>query len=238
MGSRPTRVALLRACRVGPLKAISFARRPWHLAPWKSGVGFLEWKLVPARRRSTLLPTLPSQPSGYLSLIRPCACAPMVVSWTSLLLARARLAVFPRSLCACRLAVFVRPVRVEHKHGAFRDTHCVHRGTKKCYSTSLRNAHIPKMVLFMVHFTSARHTERKRAHTRTSRDRQSAVLVVLTPPPVGPWCRRNLIPRRPNLGKNQTWLPDPNPKPPPAGFGVGIAWSDANPHPGPLPLGR
>ena len=60
-----------------------------------------------------------------------------------------------------------------------------------------------------------------------------------TPPAVGPWCRRNLIPRRPKLQQNQTRLPDPNPKPPPAGFGgVGIAWSDANPHPGPLPLGR
>ena len=37
-----------------------------------------------------------------------------------------------------------------------------------------------------------------------------------TPPAVGPWCRQNFIPRRPNLGKNQTGLPNRNPKPPPA----------------------
>ena len=37
-----------------------------------------------------------------------------------------------------------------------------------------------------------------------------------TPPAVGPWCRRNFIPRRPNFRKNQTGLPDPNPKPTPA----------------------
>ena len=40
-----------------------------------------------------------------------------------------------------------------------------------------------------------------------------------TPPPVGPWCRRNFIPRRPNSAKNQTGLPDPNPKPTPAWLG-------------------
>jgi hypothetical protein len=66
----------------------------------------------------------------------------------------------------------------------------------------------------------------------------TVAIPLVTPPAVGPWCRRNLISCRPILRQNQTWLPDPNPKPPPAGFGVGIAWSDANPHPGPLPLGR
>ena len=46
-----------------------------------------------------------------------------------------------------------------------------------------------------------------------------AILVVVasvTPQDVGPCFRRNFIPRRPNLGKNQPGLPNPNPKPTPA----------------------
>ena len=39
---------------------------------------------------------------------------------------------------------------------------------------------------------------------------------------VGPWCRRNLIPRRPNSAQNQTGLPAPNPKPTPA-WRLGLA---------------
>ena len=60
----------------------------------------------------------------------------------------------------------------------------------------------------------------------------------LTPPPVGPWFRRNFISRCPILRQNQTGLPSHNPKPTPAWLGGGIARSDANPHPGPLSLGR
>ena len=48
-----------------------------------------------------------------------------------------------------------------------------------------------------------------------------------TPPPVGPWCRRNLIPRRPNSAKNQTGLPGPNPKPTPAWLGGWMRWRHA-----------
>ena len=59
-----------------------------------------------------------------------------------------------------------------------------------------------------------------------------------TPPDVGPWCRRNFIPRRPNFRKNQTGLPDPNPKPTPAWLGGAIARSNATPLPGRLPLGQ
>ena len=44
-----------------------------------------------------------------------------------------------------------------------------------------------------------------------------------TPPPVGPWCCRNFIPRRRKLRQNQTGLPDPNPKPIPAWHG-GLLW--------------
>ena len=40
-----------------------------------------------------------------------------------------------------------------------------------------------------------------------------------TPQDVGPCFRRNFIPRRPNLGKNQPGLPNPNPKPTPAWLG-------------------
>ena len=59
-----------------------------------------------------------------------------------------------------------------------------------------------------------------------------------TPPAVGPWCRRNFIPRRPNFRKKQTGLPDPNPKPTPAWLGGAIARSNATPLPGRLPLGQ
>ena len=59
-----------------------------------------------------------------------------------------------------------------------------------------------------------------------------------TPPDVGPWCRRNFIPRRPNFRKKQTGLPDPNPKPTPAWLGGAIARSNATPLPGRLPLGQ
>jgi len=40
-----------------------------------------------------------------------------------------------------------------------------------------------------------------------------------TPPDVGPWCRSNFIPHRPNFRQNETGLPDPNPKPTPAWLG-------------------
>ena len=40
-----------------------------------------------------------------------------------------------------------------------------------------------------------------------------------TAPPVGPLCRRNLIPRRPDLDQNHTGLPAPNPKATPALLG-------------------
>ena len=45
---------------------------------------------------------------------------------------------------------------------------------------------------------------------------------VLTPPAVGPWCCRGFIPRRSDLDKNQTGLPDPNPKSTPAFLRAGI----------------
>ena len=64
-----------------------------------------------------------------------------------------------------------------------------------------------------------------------------------TTPDVGPWCRRDFIPRRPNFRNNQTGLPDPNPKPTPAWLGGAIARSNATPLPtsrlpGRLPLGQ
>ena len=43
--------------------------------------------------------------------------------------------------------------------------------------------------------------------------------LVGTPQDVGPCFRRNFIPRRPNLGKNQPGLPNHNPKPTPAWLG-------------------
>ena len=47
------------------------------------------------------------------------------------------------------------------------------------------------------------------------------------PPAVGPWCRRNFIPRRHKLRKIQTGLPGPNPKSPPAWLGGWMRWRRA-----------
>ena len=53
------------------------------------------------------------------------------------------------------------------------------------------------------------------------------VTFAAAPASVGPWCRRNFIPRRSNLVKNQTGLPGPNPKPTPAWFGGWVRWRHA-----------
>ena len=44
---------------------------------------------------------------------------------------------------------------------------------------------------------------------------------------VGPWCRRNFIPHRHKLRKNQTGLSDSNPKPTPAWLGGWMRWRHA-----------
>ena len=58
------------------------------------------------------------------------------------------------------------------------------------------------------------------SHPRTRVRRTCGGLASLvTPQDVGPCFRRNFIPRRPNLGKNQPGLPNHNPKPTPAWLG-------------------
>ena len=104
-------------------------------------------------------------------------------------------------------------------------THCHHRRA----AGRLRGNHAPTPPCIV--FTSTRHWSQMRRWSHVRWRRWHAALPPLdcawlrfdkrhqrgtqswfvkertgTPPAVGPWCRRNSIPRRSNLDKNQTWL--------------------------------